>query len=212
MVMYHFPYFKESDQNMVRDLTEKYPFAFLTGSYLNGKQVATQVPLLLEERNGRVYLQGHIMRNTDHHKAFIENPQVLAVFTGPNAYVSATWYTQPSGGSTWNYMSVHAQGAMRFLNDHELRELMQKFTLKFENGQTDSPTVFNNLPEDYNTKMLAAIVGFEIAVEQLDNTFKLSQNRDVESFRNIITHLEKQGGDAALIAAEMKKRKSKMKF
>jgi transcriptional regulator len=204
--MYHFSYFKETDKEVLFQFLNNYPFAFLTGSYKTGKQVATQIPILFEERDGSLYLQGHIMRNTDHHKAFMENPQVLAVFTGPSTYVSASWYTNPQIGSTWNYMSVHAKGEMNFLSDEGLIQLMKKLTLKYENNNTSSPTIFDNLPEAFLKKMLPAIVGFEIKVEEMENVFKLSQNRDEESYRNIIAQLEKQGGNGSLIAAEMKNR------
>ncbi|HZH95257.1 MAG TPA: FMN-binding negative transcriptional regulator, partial [Flavisolibacter sp.] len=88
--MYNFSYFKEKDKQAILDFIEENPFAFMTGSNLSGKQVATQIPLLLEERNGELFLQGHIMRNTDHHRAFVENPNALIVFTGPSCYVSAS--------------------------------------------------------------------------------------------------------------------------
>lgn len=204
--MYHFSYFKESDKEVLFQFLDNYPFAFLTGSNKTGEQVATQIPILFEEREGSLYLQGHIMRNTDHHKAFMENPQVLAVFTGPSTYVSASWYTNPQIGSTWNYMSVHAKGKMYFLSDEGLIQLMKKLTLKYENNNTSSPTIYDNLPESFLAKMLPAIVGFEIKVEAMENVFKLSQNRDEKSYRNIIAQLAKQGGNGALIAAEMKNR------
>ncbi len=95
---------------------EENPFAFLTGSNLIGIQVATQIPILIEERNGELILQGHIMRNTDHYKAFIENPNALVVFTGPSAYVGASWYSNPQIGSTWNYMSIHISGQINFMS------------------------------------------------------------------------------------------------
>ncbi|MBL7934062.1 MAG: FMN-binding negative transcriptional regulator, partial [Bacteroidia bacterium] len=118
--MYNFSYFKEPDKQVLLKFLEENPFVFLTGSTNAGKQVATQIPILIEERDGELYLQGHIMRNTDHHKAFKENPQALAVFTGPHTYVSASWYTNPQIGSTWNYMSVHISGNMRIMSDEEL--------------------------------------------------------------------------------------------
>lgn len=108
--MYHFSYFKENDKQVLLQFIEEHPFAFVTGSFLTGQQVATQIPILLEERNGELFLQGHIMRNTDHHKALVENPNALVVFTGPSCYVSASWYSNPQIGSTWNYMSVHVAG------------------------------------------------------------------------------------------------------
>ncbi|MGV3597342.1 MAG: FMN-binding negative transcriptional regulator [Bacteroidota bacterium] len=204
--MYNFSYFKEKDKQVLLEFMENNPFAFLTGSFLSGQQVATQVPMLLEERNGELFLQGHIMRNTDHHKALVENPNALVVFTGPSAYVSASWYTNAQIGSTWNYMSVHITGELKWMTADELIAFMRKFTLKFENGNTDSLTIYDNLPDSFLSKMMPAIAGFEMKAEKIDNVFKLSQNRDEKSYLNIIAKLEEQGGNAALIAAEMKKR------
>ena len=204
--MYNLSYFKEDEQQVLLQFLNDHPFAFLTGSNSTGKQVATQIPILVEERSGEWYLQGHIMRKTDHHKALIENPQVLAVFTGPHSYVSASWYTNPQIGSTWNYMSVHIKGNIRFLPEEDLISFMQKLTLKFEGNDTNSPTVYDNLPNEFLNKMLPAIVAFEIKVEEMENVFKLSQNRDEESYRNIIARLEEQGGNGSLVAIEMKKR------
>ncbi len=206
--MYNFSYFKEKDQQTISDLIGDYPFAFMTGSYLSGEQVATQIPVLMEVRNGELFLQGHIMRNTDHHKAFTENPNALLVFTGPSAYVSASWYSNPQNGSTWNYMSVHIGGQIQFMSDDELISFMRRLTLKFEKGNTQSQTIYDNLPEGFLSKMMPAIAGFEIKADKIENVFKLSQNRDEKSYLNIIAKLEEQGGSAALVASEMKKRKA----
>jgi transcriptional regulator len=103
-------------------------------------------------------------------------------------------------------MSVHIHGAMQFMSDAELVEFMRKLTLKFEGGNDQSPTFYDNLPDDFINKMMPAIIGFEIKAEKLENVFKLSQNRDETSYRNIMAQLKQQGGDSALIAGEMKKR------
>jgi len=208
--MYNFSYFKEKDKQIILNFIEENPFAFLTGSFNSGQQVATQIPILFEERNGELFLQGHIMRNTDHHKAFVENPQALMVFTGPSAYVSASWYRNPQIGSTWNYMSVYINGQVNFMSSEELIQFMRKLTLKFEKGNTQSLTFFDNLPDTFLNKMMPAIVGFEIKAEKIDNVFKLSQNRDEKSYLNIISKLEEQGGNPELIAQEMKKRKPEL--
>ena len=204
--MYSFSYFKEKDRQTILEFIEKHPFAFLTGSKATGTQVATQIPFLFEEKNNELFLQGHIMRNTDHHKAFNENPNALVVFTGPSAYVSASWYSDPHNGSTWNYMSVHVSGPIRFMTEVELVEFMRKFTLKFEKGDTRSQTIYDNLPLDYLSRLMPAIAGIEIKADKLDNVFKLSQNLDEKSYLNIISKLEVQGGSSAFIAMEMKKR------
>jgi transcriptional regulator len=206
--MYNFSYFKENDQQAILEFIEAHPFAFMTGSTLLGEQVATQIPVILEERNGELYLQGHLMRNTDHHKAFVENPNALLVFTGPSCYVSASWYTNPHIGSTWNYMSVHIGGKLTFMQEEDLKLFMRKLTLKFEKGNTQSLTFYDNLPDQFLSKMMPAIVGFEIRADKIENVFKLSQNRDEESYQNIISKLNEQGGDSASIAAEMSKRKA----
>lgn len=204
--MYNLPYYKEEDRQVLMQFLHDHPFAFLTGSNKDGTQVATQVPLLVEEHHGDLYLLGHMMRNTDHHKAFMENPNVLAVFAGPHSYVSATWYYSTPIASTWNYMSVHARGNLSFLPEEGLVSLLKKLTLRFEENDAGSPAVYDNLPDAFLENMLPAITGFEIKVKSLENVFKLSQNRDEKSYRNIISRLERGGGNGALIATEMKKR------
>lgn len=208
--MYHFSYFKEKDKQTLLDFIEAYPFAVLTGSFRSGEPVLTQIPVLLEERDGALYFQGHIMRNTDHHKAFAENPKALLVFTGPSCYVSASWYSNPQSGSTWNYMSVHARGLLKFMSQDQLVQFMRKLTLKFEKGNRQSHPFYDNLPEPYLSKMMPAIVGFEIKADTLENVFKLSQNRDEKSYLNIISKLKEKGGSSAQIAEEMIHRKAEL--
>lgn len=204
--MYLNPEFKEENKQVLLQFMKDHPFALLTGSYRNGEQAATQIPILAEERNGSLYLQGHVMRNSDHHKAFKENDNVLAVFTGPQCYVSASWYSNPQMGSTWNFMSIYVWGKINFLPDEELVSLMKKLTLHFEVNNSSSPTIFDNLPKEYIAKMLPGIEAFEIKVDKMESVFKLSQNRDETSYRNIIAQLEKKGGMSSAIADEMRRR------
>jgi len=208
--MYNLPYFKENDPQLVLDFIRAHPFAFITGCDENNRPVATQIPVFIEERNGGLYLTGHMMKATDHHRAFEQNPNALCVFTGNHTYVSATWYSNPNQASTWNYMSVHVKGQLRFLNEEGLVEVLKKTTLHFEGNNTASTTVFDNLPEDYRSRLMKAIVAFEVTVESIDNVFKLSQNRDKESFQNIIEKLRQQDKDAQGIADEMKKREKNL--
>jgi transcriptional regulator len=208
--MYKLPEYNEPDPQVVMEFVRNYPFAFLSGCDEMNQPVATQVPLFIDERDGKIFLSGHIMKNTDHHKAFEKNQQVLAVFTGPHCYVSATWYHNPSQASTWNFMSVHARGRIRFGNEEELKDILRRLTLHYENGNQASSTVFDNLPVDYTNRLIKAIGVFEIEVESLQHVFKLSQDRDEISYDNIITELGKQEGDAKTISEIMKNRKSKV--
>ena len=148
------------------------------------------------------------MKQTDHHKAFEKNPNVLCVFTGHHTYVSASWYSNPQQASTWNYMSVHVKGRLAFLDEQGLIEVLKKTSLHFENNNTQSPTAFDNLPADYTNRLMKAIIAFEVEVEAIDNVFKLSQNRDKESYQHIIEKLETQDADGKTIATEMKKRET----
>ena len=207
--MYNLPYYKETDEELVKQFVRDHPFAFIAGSDTENKPVATQVPVFIDEREGKLFLTGHIMKNTDHHKVFEQNPNVLAVFTGPHTYVSAAWYTKPVG-STWNYMSVHAKGAIRFGDTNELISVLKRLTLHYENYNTASTTVFDNLPAEYTERMMKAIIPFEIEINDLQHVFKLSQDRDEKSYDNIIVQLKKQEGDGKVIAELMEKRKSKV--
>lgn len=204
--MYNISYFKEHDKEVIKKFIDENPFAFLTGCNSINEPVATQIPIFIEEKDGKPILRGHIMKNTDHHKAFVHNPNVLAVFTGPHTYVSATWYTNPHEASTWNYMSVHAKGIIHFLDDMALEDILRKTSLHFENYNHQSQTIFDNIPEKYARDMMKAIVAFEIEITHLDNVFKLSQNRDEKSYENIIEKLEQQDENAKEIAEEMGKR------
>lgn len=208
--MYNLPYFKEKDQQVVLDFIHQHPFAFITGCDENNKPVATQILVFIEEREGKLYMTGHMMRQTDHHNAFEKNPNVLCVFTGHHTYVSASWYSNPHEASTWNYMSVHVKGQLRFLDKQGLIDVLRKTTLHFENYNMDSPTVFDNLSEEYTSRLMKAIVAFEIAVESVENVFKLSQNRNKESYRNIIEKLQATDADGKAIAEEMKNRENEL--
>jgi len=208
--MYDLPYFKEENQEVVLQFMREHPFVFLTGVDEESKPVATQVPVFIDEKAGKLFLTGHIMRNTDHHKAFEQNANVLAVFTSPHVYVSGTWYNDPHQASTWNYMSVHVKGNIRFGNGDDLVAILKRLTLHYENNNTASTTIFDNLPSEYTGRLMKAIVAFEVEVTSVENVFKLSQNRDEKSFRNIMDKLNEQGTDARFIAEEMKKRQQQL--
>lgn len=208
--MYNLPHYKEQDEQEVIQFMKDHPFVFITGADANNIPFATQIPVFIDEKDGKFFLTGHIMRNTDHHKGFEQNKNVLAVFTGPHTYVSATWYANPSVGSTWNYMSVHAKGTIRFGDTEELIAVLKRLTLHYENNNPASATVFDNLPAEYTERMMKAIVPFEIEITDLQHVFALSQSRDEKSYDNIISKLKEGTNNAKAIAGIMEKRKSKV--
>ncbi|HEX6192292.1 MAG TPA: FMN-binding negative transcriptional regulator [Chitinophagaceae bacterium] len=207
--MYNLSYFKEQDPARILQFIKEHPFAFITGCDSDNKPVATQVPVFIDEREGKLFLSGHMMKNTDHHKAFLHNKNVLAVFTGAHTYVSASWYTDKQQGSTWNYMSVHAKGQLHFLDEAALLTVLKRTTDHYENNP-NSGANFDDLPSEYVNRMAKAIVAFEIEVQQVENVFKLSQNRDAKSYDNIIEKLNNQDEAGRKIAEEMRKRRQEL--
>jgi transcriptional regulator len=199
--MYDIPYFKAGDPDEVMAYMRAHPFALICGSDINGKPVATQVPLLFMQREEKLFLQGHFMKKQDHTNAFIHNPNALVIFSGAHTYVSASWYENKKIASTWNYQAVHAAGTLRFQNEEFLYQLLTKLTETFEHPE--SPSLVQNMDPEYVSQMMRAIVAFEIEVISTRNVFKLSQNRDKKSFDNIISNLSNQGEDAREIARNM---------
>jgi transcriptional regulator len=202
--MYKFAYYTEQDEQKVIDFMKAHPFAIITGTGEH-QPVATQIPLAIEEKNGNIFLHGHLMKKTDHHLAFEKNNAVLVIFTGPHCYVSASWYTNSHMASTWNYMTVHAKGKITFTDEAGTVAAIRAITEKYEGK--DSVAAFDQLPTEYVDAMVKAIVGFTIEVESMENTFKLSQNRDDASKQNIIAQLKQRGDYNSLqIAQEMEQR------
>ncbi|MEO5650661.1 MAG: FMN-binding negative transcriptional regulator [Ginsengibacter sp.] len=202
--MYKFSYFTETDEEKVLDFMQKNSFAVITG-ILNNKPVATHVPLEIKKINERLVFTGHIMKATDHYKAFSENENVLVIFSGPQCYVSANWYVTKNVASTWNYIDVQAKGKIRFTDDDGTLKIIRDITQKYESEESEA--AFNNLPNDYVERLSKAIIGFNIEVESVENVFKLSQNHDEQTRRQIIAHLKNSNHfNSNEIATEMEKR------
>jgi transcriptional regulator len=204
--MYNLPHFKANDHKEVMAFMYAHPFITLCGCDENNTPVATHVPVLIEERNEKIFLQAHIMRKQNHTNAFENNPNVLAIFSGAHTYVSASWYANNMSGSTWNYQAVHAKGIISFKDDTFLHSLLTRLTEKFENNP-HSPSLVSKLDENYVSNMMKAIVGFEIEITAIDHIFKLSQNRDEKSYENIMVKLNEGDGDSKIIAERMKNNK-----
>lgn len=211
IVMYNYSHYKENDRKKVIEFMQAHPFVTLIGTKADGRIEATQVPVLVEESDGKLIVSGHISRKSDHCKALQDNPATLMIFTGAHAYVSGSWYaSNPQQASTWNYISVHARGDVQWMSEDGLRDMLKKLSLHFENGNTASSTVYENLPAEYIDKLVKAIVGFQVEITELDNVYKLSQNRDEKSYDNIVKELKQQPGDANEIGTIMEERKPKI--
>lgn len=202
--MYKLPYFTEEDHAKVLSFMKENSFAIITG--MNEKYpVATHVPLDVKIQEDKIIFIGHMMKNTDHHKAFVQNENVLVIFNGPHCHVSASWYPNPVQASTWNYMTVHAKGKIYFKDEMQTKNIVEAITNKYE--KSGSAAAFSNLSIEYVDRLVKAVIGFKIEVESIDNVFKLSQNHEPETRQSIIKHLNENGGDdERKIAEEMQLR------
>ncbi|MBS1917163.1 MAG: FMN-binding negative transcriptional regulator [Bacteroidetes bacterium] len=200
--MYNVPHFKAANEKEVIDFMHAHPFIILCGADKDNKPVATHIPVLLEERDGKLFLLAHVMRKQGHTLAFEHNQNVLAIFYGPHSYVSASWYSDPKIASTWNYQAVHANGVLKFLENEGLYKILTKLTETFENNP-HSPSLVQKMDDEYVERSMKAIIAFEIEITSIQHVFKLSQNRDEKSYENIITHLKEQDADAKAVAEVM---------
>lgn len=203
--MYKLPHFVANNDTEVLDFMKAHSFITLCGVAESGFPVATHIPVLLAEREGKLYLRAHIHRKSGHHKAFEHSANVLAIFTGAHTYISASWYQNPQVASTWNYQVVHASGILRFGDDAMLYELLRDLTAHFE-GNPHSPALVEHMSEEYMRKTMKAIIAFEIEITDLQHVFKLSQNRDMATRQTVVERLEeREDAESHLVAGEMKK-------
>jgi transcriptional regulator len=190
-VVYLPPAFTETREEILVAHIEQHDFGLLV-TQGNAGLIASQIPFLIERRDGKLYLEGHIA---------LANPQgvdldgaadVLAIFAGPHAYISPSWYQAGPAVPTWNYASVHAYGAARRIADPDwLRDLVDRLSRRHE-AREAAPWRMEVLPEPYVASMLTGIVGIEIAVSRLEGKFKLSQNRPAADRPRIIAALERR--------------------
>jgi transcriptional regulator len=202
--MYENKNFKATDTDEVLRFMQAHPFVMICGVGADGFPVATQVPVLIEQRGEKIFLLGHFMRKQEHSVVFAQQEKALVIFSGAHAYISASWYADPKQVSTWNYQAVHAGGLLKFTNDEELYDLLVKLTRHFE-ARDDSPALVHKMDEDYLRQNMKAIVGFEIEITRLQHVYKLSQNRQQQDFREVVNQLEKGDAESQAVAQQMQK-------
>ncbi len=162
------------------------PFAILTSSSPEGP-FATHLPLAIHQNGEQVVLRGHVARANPHWQYLESQPQALAIFHGPHAYVSTSNYTLRENVPTWNYGAVHAYGEARVLPEPgQLLTILDDLISTFEARYAEQ---WAELSEEYRQRMLSHIVGFEIAVTEIEAKFKLSQNRTKQEQENVIASL-----------------------
>jgi transcriptional regulator len=158
----------------------------------NAELIASQIPFLVERRDGSMLLQGHIAHANPQAADLDRGTEVLAIFPGPHTHVSPSWYEAGPAVPTWNYASVHAYGTARAIGDREwLRDMLDRLSTRHE-ARGAAPWRMRDLPEAYLKSMLGGIIGIEIKVSRLEGKFKLSQNRPASDRPRIIAALERR--------------------
>jgi len=192
----------------VTDLEEIYAFieanSFATlVTTEKGKSIATHLPLKLKKQGEDYYLTGHLAYGNRQWRTF--DTEVLAIFQGPDAYISSSWYEQEEV-PTWNYQAVHVYGQATIIEKKELIEDLTLMLTKYEENR-EHPVLWDTLSSELLEKELKGIVGFKIKVNEIQAAYKLSQNRNNKDFRNIIEQLRYEGNQKSeQIAKEMDKR------
>lgn len=192
--------FEPGDRAAAARLVHDHPFATLV-TPADPEPLISHVPLLLQptsEPHGT--LVGHVARANPHWRA-APGVESIAVFHGPHAYVSPSWYADPAAMvPTWNYATVHAHGPLEIIDDAaEARGVLEALVHRFESDR-ESPWSLA-MPEAKLASLVGAIVAFRIRIRRLDVKFKLSQNRTRDDRSRVIRALDASGDADALATA-----------
>jgi transcriptional regulator len=193
--------FAENDLTKLHDFIEQHSFGLLV-SQVNGLPCATHLPFLLERTTGpHGTLICHVAR---------ANPQwtqasgqtVLAIFSGPHAYISPTWYEAEQVVPTWNYAAVHAYGQVEIIeNEDTLLEIVQEMVRVYERSMPQ-PWSFDG-STTFVKRLLGQIVGFRIPIDKIEGKFKLNQNHPIERRKKVVRALHEQSDENAQSVAAM---------
>jgi len=211
--MYLPGHFAETHVEILHQLICERPLATMVTLGSNGLN-ANHIPFeLAAEPAPMGTLRAHVARANPVWRDFSQSVEALAIFQGPQAYVSPSWYpTKQSTGEvvpTYNYVVVHAYGPLRIVDDVAwLRGLVSRLTERFEAPQAQ-PWRVTDAPESFIEKQLQAIVGIEIAVTKLFGKWKVSQNRPEIDREGVVSELSKTTDADSLAIAGLVRERSK---
>ena len=205
--MYVPSHFNEDRLDVLHAAMRRIGFATLVTLGPDGL-IASHVPLLIDPEPGPFgQLRGHVALANPQGRGPAPSVDALAIFQGPNAYVTPSWYETKRRTAkvvpTWNYIAVHASGPIRFFDQPEaLLRLVGDLTARHE-AERAEPWSIVDAPADYVAGMLKAIVGFEIPIARLEGKWKMSQNRPAEDRAGVVDGLQRVGRPAETAVAEV---------
>ncbi len=173
--MYLPPQFNSDDRAHALALMRAHPLASLISLDGEGWPFVTHLPLHVQERGEALVLLGHVAKPNPHWRFLQERPQAVVTFLGPHGYMSPSVYPDRMRVPTWNYLAVHCRVNARLLaEDASKNQLLKLLISDHEPAYAEQ---WRSLGEEYQRKMLAGIVAFELEVTQLQCKLKLNQHR-----------------------------------
>lgn len=200
----------ETRLDVLHRFIREYPLAILVSSGGEGLE-ASHVPMVLHPEIGaHGTLRCHVARANPQWKSIGAGTPVLAIFSGPQHYITPSWYPSKKEHGrvvpTWNYVAVHASGhAKLFEEEAALREHLESLTHRSE-AAFEQPWAVSDAPEEFIEAMSKAIVGIEISIDRLEGKWKASQNRSQADREGAIAGLESLGTPRSREMAEIMKR------
>ena len=189
-------YFKQDSQQQMLAFIENHTLATIVSLSSQGL-VGNHIPMIIIEKDRKYFLQGHVARANKMWQDSDENTDVLAIFNGPNAYISPNWYPSKKRDGkavpTWNYVAVHVSGQMKSFQDKDWLLKHLGHLSNFNEKNRRKPWNLADAPLGYIDKMLNAIVGIEIEIKELSGNTKMSQNHSSENRLGVIKSLINQG-------------------
>jgi transcriptional regulator len=186
--------FAPPDAASLFDAIQRYSFALLV-SGSGDDLTASHLPLLLDRTSGEHgTLLGHMARANSQWRGAAGQP-VLAIFSGPHAYISPTWYEAAQVVPTWNYVAVHAYGRLELIEDAAQSEQILRRTVATYEAGMQTPWQLNESPE-WTLRLVAQIVAFRIPIDRLEGKWKLNQNHPAERRAKVVAALERQGDES----------------
>jgi transcriptional regulator len=200
--MYIPQHFREERLDVLHDLIEESSFGTLVSTTPDGL-FATHIPMLVDRTRGSLgTLRGHVARANPHWQ-HLGGSEVLAIFMGPHAYVSPSWYATTGRVPTWNYVTVHAYGTPRLTEDPSAtRALIETTVGRYESGLVP-PWNMSGLEPKAVDGLLGSIVAFEIPIARLEGKRKLNQNRSRADREGAVRGLRAHGRDDASVIADL---------
>jgi len=197
----------EGSEPVGREIMQAHGWALLITADEAGAPVATHLSLLWQD-DGSEHgcLLGHMARANPHWKLFHRPADSLALFWGPHAYVSPTWYAPGPKVPTWNYVTVHAYGRPQAIDDTAgALDVLAKLAAVYE-GTTPQSWGLGRLPPGNAEAQTRGIVAFRLPLSRIETKLKLSQNRDLEDRQRVIAKLAADDRQDAQATAEWMKR------